>query len=221
MTMLVQHRLRRTNLSPALRMGVLLQPIYYPTGFMPMRRDFVFLCYAVLLVTLSACESRHDATVAIGGEGAVRLDDWVGVNNLFQDGRMYFGGQPDEASFVRLAEEAGVKTVVNIRFPEEMSRVGFDEQAVVESLGLRYVTIPVSPDSFSREEVDRFAEVLSENDEPVLLHCASSNRVGGMWAAYLATHRGVSPGDAIKLGRSAGLRSDGMVAAVGRVVGSR
>ncbi len=184
-----------------------------------MRRHLMLLSHALLLITLTACESRNDATVATASEGAVRLDDWAGINNLFQDGRMYFGGQPDEASLARLAGEAGVKTIVNIRFPEEMSRVSFDEQAVVDSLGLRYVTIPVSPASFSQEDVDRFAEVLSETDEPVLLHCASSNRVGGMWAAYLAMHRGVSAGEAIELGRSAGLRSDGMVAAVRRVAG--
>ncbi len=186
-----------------------------------MRRHLTLFSYALLLVALTACESRNDFAVASGVEGAVRLDGWAGINNLFQDGRMYFGGQPDEASLARLAREAGVKTVVNIRFPEEMSRVSFDERAIVDSLGLRYVTIPVSPASFSQEDVDRFAEVLSETDEPVLLHCASSNRVGGMWAAYLATHRGVSPGEAIELGRSAGLRSEGMVAAARRVAVSR
>jgi uncharacterized protein (TIGR01244 family) len=149
----------------------------------------------------------------------VRLEGWEAINNLFQDGRMYFGGQPHEAALARLAGEAGVKTVINIRNPEEMSRVPFDEPAVVESLGMRYVTIPVSPDTFSESDVAQFAELLSSTEDPVLLHCASSNRVGGMWAAYLARHEGIAVEEAIQLGRSAGLRSEGMVAAARRVAG--
>ena len=169
----------------------------------------------VLFVVSGGCGSS--GTSVPPDAGAVRLDGWDTVNNLFQDGRMYFGGQPDQASFARMASEAGVKTVVNIRLPGEMSRIGFDEQALVESLGMKYVTIPVSPDSFSADDVSQFADVLSSTEEPVLLHCASSNRVGGMWAAYLALHQGVEVDDAIELGRSAGLRSESMVSAARRV----
>lgn len=183
------------------------------------RPGFSLLIFLLVAFGSFACGSRDDATVLKDSEGAVRLEGWEAVNNLFKDDRMYFAGQPDEESLIRLSTSEGVKTVVNIRFPEEMSRVGFDEQAVADSLGLRYVTIPVSPASFSQQDVDRFAQVLGETEEPVLLHCASSNRVGGMWAAYLSTHRGVELDDALELGKLAGLRSDGMVAAVRRVAG--
>ncbi|MBT8398949.1 MAG: protein tyrosine phosphatase family protein [Rhodothermia bacterium] len=186
-----------------------------------MRKRSIFSIVVLLVVGFgtSACELRDDTAIKVetSGAEAVRLEGWASVNNLFTSGRMYFGGQPDQEALVRLATAQGVKTVVNIRFPEEMGSVDFNEQAVAESLGLRYVTIPVSPGSFSQHDVDRFAQVLGETDEPVLLHCASSNRVGGMWAAYLSMHRGVEPDDALELGRSAGLRSEGMVAAVRRV----
>ncbi len=174
------------------------------------------LLFPVILVLAAACASPEASTIA--EEGAVRLEGWDSVNNLFQDGRMYFGGQPDEASLSRLASEGGVRTVINIRHPGEMSRVGFDEREVVESLGMRYVTIPVSPDSFSSEDVQQFADVVNSTDDPLLLHCASSNRVGGMWAAYLALHRGVDADEAIELGRSVGLRSESMISAARRVV---
>lgn len=182
-----------------------------------MRSFSAFLVAASLFVLPLGCGSPR--TLAPAEVGAVRLEGWEAVNNLFQDGRMYFGGQPDEASLARLASEAGVKTVINIRNPEEMSRVAFDESAVVESLGMKYVNIPVSPDTFSDRDVTRFAEVLSSTDDPVLLHCASSNRVGGMWAAYLVEHQSVAVEDAIELGRAAGLRSESMVAATRRVMG--
>jgi len=184
-----------------------------------MRRLPWTLVYLLLFVLFGACQS-HQTTVVSDAE-AVRIEGWDGVNNLFRSGRMYFAGQPDEASLVRLATEAGVRTVVNLRGPEEMSQVGFDEHAVADSLGLRYVNIPVSPDSFSAEDVERFAAVLEQTDEPVLLHCASSNRVGGMWAAYLAMHRNLTLDDAVELGESAGLRSPGMVDATRRVAGKQ
>ena len=46
--------------------------------------------------------------------------------------------------------------------------------------------IPVTPKSFSADVVDRFAKALDEaSGGGVLVHCASSNRAGGIWAAYL------------------------------------
>jgi uncharacterized protein (TIGR01244 family) len=174
--------------------------------------------FSAIVIALSVgCGSPGASAPA--DTGAVRLEDWSTVNNLFRDGQMYFGGQPDEASFGRLASQEGVRTVINIRYPEEMNRVDFDERAAVESLGMKYITIPVSPETFSVDDVSRFAEVLSATDEPVLLHCASSNRVGGMWAAYLALHRGIDIDEAIVLGRAAGLRSESMVDATRRVAG--
>ena len=182
-----------------------------------MRRIRLTPFFVLLFVAFGGCASPEASTDE--SEGAVRLTEW-GATNLFQDGRMFFGGQPDEASLARLVSERGIGTVINIRYPEEMGRVDFDEPALVDSLGLRYVNIPVSPDSFSELDVARFAEVMAETDGAVLLHCASSNRVGGMWAAYLAIHEGVDPGRAITLGRKAGLRSEGMVSATRRVVGN-
>jgi len=149
---------------------------------------------------------------------ATRLDGWDGVNNLFNDGRFYFAGQVDEASFKRLAEEKGIVTVVNIRGQSEIDSLGFDEKAAVEALTMAYVHIPVSAATFSAEDVKRFAEAVEASDGPVLLHCGSSNRVGAMWAAYLVMEHGMDVKTAIERGRAAGLRADSLVEAVNRVV---
>ena len=53
---------------------------------------------------------------------------------------------------------------------------------------------------------------------PVLLHCASSNRVGAVWAVVQA-RKGKSLEEAEAAGREAGLRSSPMAAAVRRVLG--
>lgn len=180
-----------------------------------MRRHAEHLIFALLLITLGACAAPRLSTVAV--EEAAPQQGWEGVNNLFRDSLFYFGGQPDEAAFERLADEASLTTVINLRRPQELERLDFDEPALVEELGLRYVNIPITPDAFSADDVDRLAEVLAQTEGPVLLHCGSSNRVGGMWAAYLARHRGIDLDEAIRLGKTAGLRRDTMIEAVRRV----
>ena len=52
----------------------------------------------------------------------------------------------------------------------------------------------------------------------MLLHCASSNRVGGAWAVIQA-RKGKSLEEAEAAGRAAGLHSPQMEAAVRRVLG--
>jgi hypothetical protein len=53
---------------------------------------------------------------------------------------------------------------------------------------------------------------------PVLLHCASSNRVGGVWAVIQA-RKGKALDEALAAGREAGLHNPQMEAAVRRVLG--
>lgn len=183
-------------------------------------------------VALGGCDSKESTrrtttppaaspvtTSAAGDIGtAQRLEGWDGVNNLFRDGSFYFSGQPDEASLGRLATEDGITTVVNLRRPSELDSLGFDERAVVEGLGMTYVSIPVTPQTFSIEDVRRFAKAVEAAKGPILLQCGSSNRVGGMWAAYLAIERGVDLDEALEKGRAAGMRSDSVAQAVKRVV---
>jgi hypothetical protein len=55
---------------------------------------------------------------------------------------MFIGGQPTEKA-IRDLKSKGVTTIVNLRMPEEMTRVGFDEAALAKELGIRYVHIPM------------------------------------------------------------------------------
>lgn len=152
------------------------------------------------------------------------IGDWVGVPRLSENGAVYFAAQPTESGLKDLAEN-GVKIVVNLRSVKEMqTKVDFNEAIVVESLGMKYVHIPVVPSSFSPEDVDRLREVLDQVDmdmnqnSRILIHCASSNRVGGMWAAYLNRELGFDPDKAIEYGKHAGLRSDSMIKAAKHVM---
>lgn len=124
-------------------------------------------------------------------------------------------GQPSPEALAQL-RDMGFKTVLSLRTPPEGPA---DERALVESQGLRYVQVPITPETFSLADVEAVQKVLDDPAAgPVLLHCASSNRVGGVWAV-LQARRGATIEQALAAGRVAGLHSEIMAAAVRRVLG--
>jgi uncharacterized protein (TIGR01244 family) len=163
-----------------------------------------------------AAEARAPAAEAPELVAAVPVHGWPDTKNVSRAGRVFFAGQPGAAS-LRAAAADGVGLVINLRPGPEMAKVPFDEPALVAELGMRYVSIPVTTPAFSSADVDRFTEALAATDRPVLLHCASSNRCGGLWAAYLVREHGLDLDKALELGRAAGLRTSGMVTAARRV----
>lgn len=186
----------------------------------------IILCVALAVALLAiGCQAiKVETSSSRLAAAAYDIDDWVGVPRLSENGVIYFAGQPTEAGFRTLAQSS-VKIVVNLRSIKEMqTKVDFNEAIVVESLGMKYVHIPIVPSSFSPEDVDRLREVLDQVDldrnqkSRILIHCASSNRVGGMWAAYLNRELGFAPDKAIEYGKNAGLRSDTMINAAMSVI---
>lgn len=118
---------------------------------------------------------------------------------------VFAAGQPSPAQLALLAAE-GVRTIINLRAPTE--QVEFDEAREVKSLGLRYVSIPISgPQDVSAETAARFSQELEEAQRAgdVLVHCASANRVGAMLALDQALNRDKPVADALDVGRAAGL----------------
>ena len=102
----------------------------------------------------------------------------------------------------------GVTTVMNLRTPEEMKHVPFDEAAVVTGLGMKYVYAPVRGNDeypYSPATVSRFAEALKAANGKVLLHCTIGWRASHLWAAYLILERGVAVDSAIANARAINL----------------
>ena len=121
--------------------------------------------------------------------------------------RIYFAGQPSTADLAEYAK-LGVKTIVNLRSPAEMAQVGFDEAAAAKSNGMRYVNVPVGGTMPTDGELAKiYAELNKSGNEKVLMHCASSNRVGMTWALYRGTQHGMSGDAALAEGKSAGLKA--------------
>ena len=134
------------------------------------------------------------------------------------DGEIVYSGQPSEDDF-QVVKDAGFKTVINLRPTAEMS---FDEKKVVEGLGMAYVNIPITMISITDEKVARLAVLLGDPEAaPVLLHCGSSNRVGGMWYIYSALFTDTSEREAMEEATKYGLRSEMLKKVVQRYVATR
>ena len=121
-------------------------------------------------------------------------------------------GQPDEAGF-RAAAADGVVAVLNLRPNEEME---WDEAALMQSLDLDYLQIPVASAADLNQDNARqmMAWLAAHQDQKVIVHCASSNRVGALLALG-SSLQGMETNEALALGRVAGLtRMEPMVASL-------
>jgi uncharacterized protein (TIGR01244 family) len=113
---------------------------------------------------------------------------------------MFIAGQPTEKA-LRDLRAKGVTTLVNLRMPEEMARVGFDEAALARELGIRYVHIPMrgtAENPYGPKELDTFAAAMAAADGKVLLHCTIAWRASHLWAAYLIRERKVPVATALE-----------------------
>jgi uncharacterized protein (TIGR01244 family) len=117
---------------------------------------------------------------------------------------LYTGGQPT-AEQLQQAATAGITTVIDLRQPTEDR--GFDETATAASLGLHYVRIPVGGAAgLTPAKVQALQAALAQANGPVLLHCASGNRVGAL-LALMKAQQGASTEQALQFGREAGMTS--------------
>ncbi len=152
-------------------------------------------CALTVAVTVLSAEAQ--SIVGTGKTGPVPDPVSQDITGLFQakfatvGDDMFIGGQPTEKA-LRDLKAKGVTTVVNLRMPEEMAQVGFDEAALVKELGMRYVHIPMrgsAENPYGPKQLDAFAAAMSSADGKVLLHCTVAWRASHMWAAYLIRER--------------------------------
>jgi uncharacterized protein (TIGR01244 family) len=111
-------------------------------------------------------------------------------------------GQPSAAA-LESAAEAGYRSVIDLRAPTEDR--GFDEKATVEGLGMSYVSLPVDgAGGVSYANAGELDKLLAELPKPILVHCASGNRVGAL-LALRAKAAGMDDAAALELGVANGL----------------
>jgi len=130
----------------------------------------------------------------------------TGVTNACQPvPNLVTGGQP-AATHLEALKAAGVALVLDIRDPLEPRP--FDEPALLRSLGVEYINIPVQSGALSENLIERILDVLrSTRDAPVFFHCASGNRVGGALIPYFMLDHKMDEEDAKLQAMRVGLRS--------------
>lgn len=114
----------------------------------------------------------------------------IKIKNFGQmDERFYRGGQPKKDDYKDLAA-LGIKTVIDLR--EDATDY---EKPMVESLGMRYVNIPMIEKRYPKQEqVEQFLKLVNDPETgKFFVHCAGGrHRTGAMGAAYRFTNYGWS-----------------------------
>jgi protein tyrosine phosphatase (PTP) superfamily phosphohydrolase (DUF442 family) len=161
------------------------------------------------LLALVACSPQPTLDSDIVGQADI-------VNLLAPEENIISSGQPTEEQFQVLAD-AGIRHVINLRTPQEMD---FDEAALVESLGMEYHSIPVAVSAgINRENAQQLFELLETfAGEPIVVHCASGQRVGALVAVSARQNRGMAADAAMDEGRRWGLSSPRLTPVVEQVL---
>ena len=114
-------------------------------------------------------------------------------------------GRIELADVVRL-RQAGIRHVIDLTRNEETP--DFDEAAAVRNAGIDYSNLPLrGAEDLTLENVRAFDALLGEVRRPLLVHCASGNRVGAMAALRAAWIEGRPVEDAVAIGKAWGLKS--------------
>lgn len=103
----------------------------------------------------------------------------------------FIAGQPTERA-LREMKAQGVTTVINLRMPAELTRLGFDEAKLISDLGMKYVHIPMrggeGDSAYTPATLKKFAEAMKSANGKVLLHCTIAWRASHIWGAYLISN---------------------------------
>ncbi|HZE68152.1 MAG TPA: tyrosine-protein phosphatase [Pyrinomonadaceae bacterium] len=139
----------------------------------PFRNALGMLLVIISLASVSSPQetANHLNTIAI-----------VRIKNFGQmDNRFYRGGQPNEKDYKDLAA-LGIKTVIDLRDDPDRS-----EKSLVESLGMKYINIPMASRRYPTPEVTQiFLQTVSDpKTGKFFVHCAGGrHRTGAMGAVY-------------------------------------
>ena len=161
----------------------------------------ITMLMACAVLTLNACSAEK--IVAADSPAKVDLEQLVVTGKVAPVGGITPAGQPDAAALKVFADN-GYGAVIDLRRPGEDR--GLDEKAAVEELGMKYVAMPIGTDGINYESARALDELLAGFDEPVLLHCGSSNRVGAL-LALRASLAGADDEEALRIGQKAGMTS--------------
>ena len=169
-------------------------------------------------LALAACSSpATEEEAAKGGGAAAKTAADLSIRNFSQPlPNVVCSGQPTKEQFDALAA-AGVQRVLHLRRKSEQG-TGWEEARAAE-VGLPFERLEIAGGpGLTRANVEAFAKLLaSYGDDKVLVSCATSNRVGAMFALKAAWLEGTDKEAAMALGQQAGMK--GLTPTVGKLIG--
>lgn len=174
-------------------------------------RYVAFLCLTLGLTTLSFAqatqidETKKAATEQKASEKKVETSKLGSIKNVHKCDSLFLAGQFTEADIAKL-KEAKIKKVITLRTEGE---VNWNEAMALKKAGIELVKIPFrQPESLTDEVFTKVREALADQENPVLMHCGSANRVGGVWLPYRVLDEGIELEQAIKEAKTVGLRAE-------------
>jgi uncharacterized protein (TIGR01244 family) len=110
-------------------------------------------------------------------------DTVAGVRNFTRvDATIACGGALSPESFAAL-KQAGFKSIVNLRPESEPGANVAEERKAAEAAGLRYIHVPFASAAPDAARLDEFLKAFAlEENQPMMLHCASGGRASMFWA---------------------------------------
>ena len=127
------------------------------------------------------------------------------MNGLTPFDGVLVGGQPTRDQFEE-AQAAGFRTIINLR---GIGEVGTDvEPGLVAGLGMTYHHLPINGAAgITFDNAEALDKLMGTSEGPIMVHCASGNRVGALFALKAYRMDGKSAQDALNQGLRAGLTS--------------
>jgi protein tyrosine phosphatase (PTP) superfamily phosphohydrolase (DUF442 family) len=110
---------------------------------------------------------------------------------------------PDGATWLK---EHGYKTVLHIRGPNETDNAA---KQLFEKRGLIYLSLEVSPQTLTKDVVERFNQIVGdEKNRPLFVFDKNSSLAGGMWYLHFRTAMDMSDEKARAESSRLGFRQD-------------
>ena len=105
------------------------------------------------------------------------------------DDEFFIGPQPTEQD-LHIAEQQGIKTVIDFRLPSETAT---SNAVLTKNQGLAYVNIPVNKVALSADQIGELDREIKRHEGPFLLHCATGARAALLLSLRKAKQLGWTP----------------------------
>jgi uncharacterized protein (TIGR01244 family) len=117
---------------------------------------------------------------------------------------LVIGGQPTVEMLDSLAS-VGFEAILSTRGSGE---INWDEAAMVDSLGMTFVEIPMEKPvgEITDQQLQQFDDFMSAGKRS-FMHCGSGNRVAALWAVWLVEYEHMDQEEAFAKAEAAGMRS--------------